>query len=881
MRKRRRRGNAAAVAEVAGEAQRPPPALRVGTTVSVLRKLGSGEEQRETSWQDAEVLESRWHVAGEGEDEGEPPQKKPRGVEDGQAKSAKKGGAAHPCAEYLLRYEGGGEKWTALAKRTFFVCPPRAAAGSEDTPAATQSTKDEERSAIMAVHFEGVPRLEATSVQRPKRAPRTDYPEGWQQREYLEKVRKAESIAAAATIIVENLERLDPRNLAASLNRLARSVPFKAHKEVALAAVKACVTRASEEALEGYTPTSIANICWALSRLGFRCSGRPEDEAAEHILGLGVRKAWHEIRRGARERRGQVWGSWAPVDIAMLCGALGKTTSPGGVDSSSVRRFLRVVAQGVALTRWSGFSAQELANAFSTLGSWDAVPPLLMRKTLAKLQKHRDMFGPQECCVVILAATKGGAPRELVRPVLQAAVEDAAKKQLRGYNSVDLFNLMWSLGARGAADAAGEMYKDADMILAARGFIAQVVERARSDMKSFKPEELAGLVYSLSRLGLYHAEFMGQISAQWRLWFATACSFGARMPTTLCNVLSACARLGHSEPALAAAICERASDALSGVSAGGKPSGGWTLLNITDTAWASALILAAAAEDGSSEQGGELAVALRKLLRAVCEAALRLGPREASKMHVAHSALRAWEAGAPRDGAVEAAWQPPDGCASKWRKAFRMDGEGHISKFQAQVGEVLRSEVLPELFPQGCTVQDEVLVGDLTVDMVLKPKGAAKSIVVEADGPTHFVTPISDPTSRALNGATRFRMWLLRWQGVLPVSVPDDKFKARLDRQAKYLTKLLRHVASECMGEAGDAGALAGTDWGRAGLQPAPPQRSESISPCLWMGGCSVALPLHSHRGVSRPGGGMGYGSLSVPSSFCRFPSLCLFLFSK
>merc|ERR1740122_504430 len=109
------------------------------------------------------------------------------------------------------------------------------------------------------------------------------------------------------------------------------------------------------------------------------------------------------------------------------------------------------------------------------------------------------------------------------------------------------------------------------------------------------------------------------------------------------------------------------------------------------------------------------------------------GQERISVFHAVFSVLRAF-----RQNSGGLGWEPSPEQAAEWRNAYAR-GDTGLSELHKQVCGILQSSVLPELYPQGCKLDNEVVSEGFAVDIVLAPKAGSLRLRIEVDGPTHFV----------------------------------------------------------------------------------------------------------------------------------------------
>lgn len=717
-------------------------------------------------------------------------------------------------AQHSLRFPDGSAKWVCLADVPFLVHPIQRRAREEDASADQQTDKamTESSCAWVAVHFTGY-------APKPGKAKFGEAPSSMdQQRKWNAQVRRAASVGDMAELIQSSCAWFDPVNVSGSLNCLAKRAPFAASDATAAwAAISCCVERAANDGLVGYGAQAIANICWSMAKVGLQV--QLAQPSVRKVFSLAVRRVLEDIHGAVVWLRKEsfkedawtadCWGGWKPQEIANFCWALMR--SCGAKASPDIRRFLGVVAQGATLAKWVGFSSQELANTLSGLCAFGLAPPLLVQRCLAKVQKYPKMFKPQEMCQVLNAATRSNIPREKLRPLLAATLKDAAAVDFRGFITVDLANLTWALGA--VRMASGKFYHiEEELVEDCADFIMKVITNAKESLEAWRPNELASLLYSLSRLGLVDIGLFRLACESWQTWLsnpeAEETPPGALSSATLANVVLACARVGYADAELQLSVCQRARSAVRS----GEGDCPWSVSSILNTLWSGACTLAmsdsreaAAGSAPAAESVSALAKGLLALLRTVWKAIEQgsmqfRGKARIAVFHVVYAVLHSW---GKRTGGID--WEPPPEVLSQWRSAYTWPSQE--SEFQNSVGAILREAVVPELFPKGSKQEDEVDVGGFFADIVITPPDGTMRLAIEVDGPTHFVRPVrllrktatASSQSRILNGQSRMKRFILhRLGGAIPVSVPYydwELCKEKADRAA-LLTGLLRAAAS-------------------------------------------------------------------------------------
>ena len=128
-----------------------------------------------------------------------------------------------------------------------------------------------------------------------------------------------------------------------------------------------------------------------------------------------------------------------------------------------------------------------------------------------------------------------------------------------------------------------------------------------------------------------------------------------------------------------------------------------------------------------------------------------------------------------------------DDLAEHCRKEFTAQSHhGSPSKLQRQVAAVLRQvltadcvEVLEEQVPEGC--------GGYSVDVLLRGLPGRPRVVVEVDGPSHFV-------GQHLTGSTQLKHRLLRAMGWEVVQVPYFEWPKGKEQRASYVRTALQLV---------------------------------------------------------------------------------------
>ena len=726
---------------------------------------------------------------------------------------------------------------------------------------------------------------------------------------------KAGSARELAEIVREHGAGFDKMNLACALHRLARRAPFPAGAaEGAWAAVRLCVVRADVDGLKGYSAQGVANICWALARLGFRQASwtgvaeetaGPLGEEAEyappegHSAGLApgtdsatqevaarvyrlaagracadlrwaAETGWSEVSTWTADWAGSgLWGGWKPQELANLCWALARAGSRAG--GAAVRRLFGLVAQGALVSKWKGFSSQELVSVLSALSGAGLAPPPLIRRTLAKALKHLGMFQLQELCLVLLAAARTpDTTWAEVRPLMCAALAAAVEAKLEGYNPVDLANLAWALGAfqarrheheaRGLKGQEGGE-EDANAARTCDAFVAQTVAAARAKLDSWSPVEIASLVCSLSRLEVLDKGLVQKACKRWRAWLEEpAPPAGAAQPQAMANFALGAARLGHVDCELLAAFCRRLRAALR------QGGGGWTGQNATNVLWAASCMLglASAERERLEEKLDEAALAemeglgprgldeLRELLRASLKTVFSArkgnvlaldGGRGLSILYLTHLALRASAVG--RGGCEDREeWSPPPEVVTEWRAAYDRDAAGltatelHAKRsgFHKSVCKALW-KALPEVYPEGSRLCNEADREGLRVDVLVIPPCDLGCVAIEVDGPRHFVrlSAALEPASAAgcakaqaprLNGQSQLKHWLLRRLArVAPVSVAHHVWADHAKRR-QALVDALRAGADE----AAEAKAREGSQAPAEAQGPAEPQAPDEAA---------------------------------------------------
>lgn len=622
-----------------------------------------------------------------------------------------------------------------------------------------------------------------------------------EQRDWMNKVKNLTSLADVAELALELADRLDAFNISAVLSRFARSAFFRNEdSDQCWAAIDTCIDRVLADALHGHSPRGIANICWAIAKLGLRRdkSKRRKANPVPRILEMAAARAISDMRRAAIKSKNRpadgndIWAGWKPQEVANFCWAV-----PRGSDAiltgSALQRFMSAVAQATALSKWKGFSAQEMANTISALCATDFAPPPLVRYTLGKASRNMDMFKPQEICLILQSATRAGAPRVVTRPMLKCALAAAAAADLHGYNPIDMSNLMWVLSAFDKNDMR-EMLIELETLAACADFVNKVTLHAKQRQDQWSATEMAGLVFSLSKLRLVDAELLNQVCRTWCDWLDAESSGDAApppfvlSPQTLASLAVSLASLGHEDVGLMTRICRRVRASLRekpADSAAGN-NAKWDAQTITNVLWASSVTLAisyqSACDIGAESQ--KLAKRLRALLRTttaeIQAGQLHLIGKHKTMLHTTWSALRAW---GHLVGCDQNDWTPPEECTASWLEedeaAYNalsaQERRSSRSEFHKALSTTLSQSVLPQIYPGGWKKRNEVNLNGFVVDILVTPMSGQR-ITVEADGPLHFIQPvdsISNPSpERKLNGKTRLKQWLVQnLENVFPVSV--------------------------------------------------------------------------------------------------------------
>jgi len=752
-----------------------------------------------------------------------------------KAKLRKAGGESGSKAkapQHLLRFADGTEQWVCLSETPFLVHPP------------AQQEEDAEPTltccAVMAMHYAG-----SVPPQAPKRKGIQSTPGSLdQQRKWNAQVRRASSVSEVVFLVNQSSEWFDFMNVAGSLHGLARRAPFAPTDEAgAWQAIHRLLEHAANDALLGYGPQAIANICWAMAKVGMHVS--TAEPVAVRVLGLAVRRAYEDFRQATLKAEAQaeaawdpsLWGGWKPQEIANLCWALNRSCGPKA--SPDVRRLLGVLAQGALLAKWVGFSAQELTNTLASLCAFGLGPPLLVKRCLTKVQRHPDMFKPQEKCQVLHAATRAGTPRPQLRPLLLAVLADASKSELRGFNCTDITNLTWALGAR--ANMRDEFDEERALLESCADFLLQAIVNVKEFWERWSPANIASFMYSLAKLGVVDLGLLRLAEEAWEAWLSPDTEesppAGAVTPYTLSLVVRVCARVGHPAVGLQQLVCKRAHKALKATVAARERGGEatdtqppWREMSVLNVLFSAACALAIAdaknEEEGATERPSvEVAAVLAKALLAVLQSTLRameLGilnvksRQRLSLLYPVYSVLCCW---GERAGGGGLGWALAPEVLAVWRAAYAAPATGtaassvdhrKFSELHREIGHALRFKVLPATLPEGWSLEDEAECEGLSVDLLTTSKTSGVRVAIEADGPFHFVCQVRQLRSSVasgkapvsgwlLNGQSRMKHYLLRrLAGVSPVSVSKFAWKACEgdEQRESLLAELIRGAAA-------------------------------------------------------------------------------------
>jgi len=556
-----------------------------------------------------------------------------------------------------------------------------------------------------------------------------------QQREWMYDIQNPDMIN---DVVREHGQDFDLINTSIACHRLAK---FEETWEKSSSSWEPLLEKMREEELKRYSSQSLGNIVWAL--------GKAQVNSAIDVVHLASLRTKELL---AEENKDEPFGTFKPQELAnFLLGA-------AKLDALDADLACDIASRCVAM-QWKGFSPQEMTNVLWALTRSNLASPYVIENILKKVKKNITMFKPSELCNIAWCVAKAKLTSgELFLYDLMEYVLNR-ENNLTGFNSQDVSNLCWAMAC---------------MELEVRNeFLTMVAQQTVIVASQFSLVDIAGLVWALSKLCFFDKSLLQVLVARVSSLLEETVNSHKKSPPpqVLSNLAIGFAKLNFYNASMLHLVAQKTCDNFSSFS----PQ------NAANTIWSCALLAAVHGDEVLLKKTEEMLQRMKEESSAEADdkderQPTRLTFEQRSMLAVAYCCL----------------YGNTKKCPKSWISAMlSQHNTGSLddrSLFHKQVSDACES--------LGFKVRNEVVLEKLFQVDLLVEIDENRSVVVECDGPTHFLATrgVEARDSSRRNGNTLLKQKLLETRGHMFVSISDKEWR---DLDSPSQLKLLQKKLSE------------------------------------------------------------------------------------